>query len=48
MGTTIGLRASDGFTLGAYEAKPEGKPRGGVVVIQEIFGVNDHIKRVAD
>jgi carboxymethylenebutenolidase len=48
MGTTIKLKASDGFTLGAYEAKPEGKPRGGVVVIQEIFGVNAHIRHVAD
>jgi carboxymethylenebutenolidase len=48
MGTMITLKASDGFTLGAYEAKPEGKPRAGLVVIQEIFGVNDHIKRVAD
>jgi len=44
----IKLKASDGFTLGAYEAKPEGKPRAGLVVIQEIFGVNAHIKRVAD
>jgi carboxymethylenebutenolidase len=48
MGTMIKLKASDGFTLGAYEAKPEGKARAGVVVIQEIFGVNAHIKRVAD
>ena len=48
MGTMITLKASDGFTLGAYEAKPKGKPRAGLVVIQEIFGVNDHIKRVAD
>jgi carboxymethylenebutenolidase len=44
----IELKASDGFTLGAYEVKPEGKPRAGLVVIQEIFGVNAHIKRVAD
>ena len=44
----IELRASDGFTLGAYEANPAGKPRGGIVVIQEIFGVNAHIRHVAD
>lgn len=48
MGEWIELKASDGFTLGAYEAKPAGKPRGGVVLIQEIFGVNAHIRSVAD
>jgi carboxymethylenebutenolidase len=48
MGTMITLKAADGFSLGAYEARPEGKPRGGLVVIQEIFGVNPHIKRVCD
>lgn len=48
MGTIIKLKASDGFTLGAYEAKPAGKVRGGIVVIQEIFGVNAHIRHVAD
>jgi carboxymethylenebutenolidase len=42
------LTAADGFTLGAYEALPAGKPKGGVVVIQEIFGVNHHIRAVAD
>src|SRR5665213_1405000 len=48
MGAWIELKASDGFTLGAYEARPAGKPRGGIVLIQEIFGVNDHIRSVAD
>jgi carboxymethylenebutenolidase len=48
MGSTITLTASDGFQLGAYEAKPEGTPRGGVVIVQEIFGVNAHIRRVCD
>ena len=42
------LTAADGFTFGAYEALPAGKPKGGVVVIQEIFGVNHHIRSVAD
>jgi len=42
------LRAVDGFTLGAYEAVPSGKPKGAVVVVQEIFGVNAHIREVAD
>jgi carboxymethylenebutenolidase len=42
------LRAADGNELSAYVAKPEGAPRGAVVVIQEIFGVNSHIRRVAE
>jgi carboxymethylenebutenolidase len=48
MGTTIELTASDGHRLAAYRADPAGKPRGGLVVIQEIFGVNSHIRSVAD
>ena len=50
VGTTRQLRASDGFTLGAYEALPDDGTavRGGVVVIQEIFGVNPHIREVCD
>ncbi len=48
MGKMIELTASDGHKLAAYRADPSGKPRGAVVVIQEIFGVNSHIKSVAD
>src|ERR671919_1942590 len=48
MGKMIELTASDGHKLAAYVAEPKGKPRGGIVVIQEIFGVNSHIKSVAD
>jgi len=48
MGTNIELTASDGHTLGAYKATPDGNPKGGVIVIQEIFGVNQHIKNVTD
>lgn len=44
----ISLTASDGHTLGAYRADPEGSPRGGIVVIQEIFGVNSHIRSICD
>tara|TARA_R110000787_G_scaffold14814_11_gene45558 strand:+ start:466 stop:1128 length:663 start_codon:yes stop_codon:yes gene_type:complete len=44
----IELTAGDGHTLGAYKAEPSGTPKGGVVVIQEIFGVNKHIRNVAD
>ncbi len=35
-------------TIDAYLAEPSGKPRGGIVVIQEIFGVNSHIRDVTD
>ncbi|MFO1183702.1 MAG: dienelactone hydrolase family protein [Bauldia sp.] len=48
MGGPIELRARDGHEFGAYEAKPAGRSRGGLVVLQEIFGVNAHIKSVAD
>src|SRR6266568_5918251 len=48
MGKMIQLTASDGHKLDAYRADPSGKPRGAIVVIQEIFGVNSHIKQVAD
>jgi carboxymethylenebutenolidase len=48
MGKMIELTASDGFKLSAYRADPAGTPRGGLVVIQEIFGVNSHIKSVCD
>jgi carboxymethylenebutenolidase len=48
MGQTLALTAKDGQKLGAYRADPSGKPRGAVVVIQEIFGVNNHIRHVAD
>jgi carboxymethylenebutenolidase len=48
VGKTIELKASDGHALGAYVAEPAGKPRGAVVVVQEIFGVNSHIRSVAD
>ncbi len=48
MGSTITLTASDGFKLGGYRADPQGKPKGGLVVIQEIFGVNHHIRNVCD
>lgn len=48
MGQTIELTAADGFKFPAYVAQPAGKPRGAVVVLQEIFGVNSHIRSVAD
>jgi len=45
---TLMLTAADGHRLGAYEARPAGKPRGAIVLLQEIFGVNEHIRGVAD
>jgi carboxymethylenebutenolidase len=48
MGKMIRLRAKDGHELDAYVAEPKGKAKGGIVVVQEIFGVTNHIKRVAD
>ena len=48
MGQSIDLTAKDGFTFPAYIAEPAGQPKGAVVVLQEIFGVNSHIRAVAD
>ncbi|MGJ5175225.1 dienelactone hydrolase family protein [Bradyrhizobium oligotrophicum] len=48
MGQDIKLTASDGFELGAYRADPIGTAKGALVVIQEIFGVNHHIRSICD
>lgn len=48
MGETVTLKASDDHELDAYVARPAGKPIAGLVVIQEVFGVNRHIRSVAD
>lgn len=48
MGKVIEIVAEDEHTLSAYRADPAGPPRGGLVVIQEIFGVNGHIRGVCD
>ena len=48
MGQMITLTADDGFKLDAYRADAAQKTGRGLVVIQEIFGVNKHIKRVTD
>ena len=42
------LTAADGHCLDMYAARPRGKPKGAIVVLQEIFGVNDHIRSVCD
>jgi len=48
MNETIQIQASDGHTLGACLALPAGKPRGGLVVIQEAFGVNTYVRSVCE
>jgi carboxymethylenebutenolidase len=48
MSEWVELKAADGHELSAYVAKPEGEALGSLVVIQEIFGVNAHIRSVAD
>ena len=48
MGKQFNLTASDAHSLGAYRADPAGKPKGGMIVVQEIFGVNHHIRAVCD
>ncbi len=48
MPETIELTAGDGTRLDAYLARPQATPKAGLVVIQEVFGVNAHIRSVAD
>ena len=48
MGNMTTLQAADGFELQGYLAEPDTTPRGGLVLVQEIFGITDHIKRVVD
>jgi carboxymethylenebutenolidase len=48
LGKHFSLTTSDSHTLGAYRADPSGKPKGAMVVAQEIFGVNSHIRNVCD
>jgi carboxymethylenebutenolidase len=48
LSATIALRARDGHAFSAYESRPDGPARGGLVVLQEIFGVTAHLRRVCD
>src|SRR5690348_7374373 len=48
MGTQIQLNTIGMQCIGAYLAKPAGKPKAGLVVVQEIFGVNAHIRELVD
>jgi carboxymethylenebutenolidase len=47
MGKMVQLSAADGHTLGAWLAKPEGTPKAGLIILQEIFGITEHLRTVA-
>ena len=47
-GKTVQMKMSDGAEIGVYHVEPAGGRRGGLVLIQEIFGVTDHIKECCD
>jgi carboxymethylenebutenolidase len=48
MGMMGKTKAGDGHTFGFYRSEPAGTVRGGLVIVQEIFGVNSHIRAVCD
>src|SRR5574338_946549 len=45
---SISLKTSDDHRLAAYEARPDALPRGGIVLLQEIFGITAYIRRVCE
>ena len=47
-GRSIELTAADGHRLSAYQSMPDGKPKGGIVVLQEIFGITANIRAICD
>jgi carboxymethylenebutenolidase len=47
-GSMIKMTMTDGAEIGVYRVEPKSARRGGLVVIQEIFGITDHIKQVSD
>jgi carboxymethylenebutenolidase len=47
-GSMIRVKSRDGFEFDAYRAAPDGARKGGIIVIQEIFGLSDHIKEMTD
>ena len=48
MADFINMKTKDGFMLSLYEAKPTGPAKAGIVILQEIFGVNKHIQEVCE
>lgn len=47
-GTTIRMTMADGADMAVYHVQPAGTRRGGLVLVQEIFGVTDHIRDLCD
>ncbi len=47
-GSMIRMTSRDGFEFDAYHVKAQGARKGGVIVVQEIFGLSDHIKEMAE
>ena len=47
-GKMIEMTMADGATIGVYHVPPSGERRGGLVLIQEIFGVTEHIQELSD
>jgi len=48
MGERINLVSDDGHNFNAYVSRPDGDAKGAIIVVQEIFGVNSHIRAVCD
>ena len=48
MGEMIQIEGADGFSFDAYHALPPGPCKGGVIVLQEIFGIDEHVRRDVD
>ena len=44
----VNLSVDDGTSMRAYVARPDGKPKAGLIVFQEIFGINSHIRDVTE
>jgi len=47
-GEMIRAKSRDGFEFAAYHVEPTGPRKGGVIVIQEIFGISDHVKEMTE
>src|SRR5262249_23916133 len=45
---SISLKTSDGHNLSAYEVRPGKSPRGGIILLQESFGITGYIRRVCE
>ena len=48
MSDFLEIKAKDNHTFLSYLSQPEGKPKGGIVILQEIFGVNTHIQEITN